>query len=267
MRLAAASPWIFMWVVAGSIMLGCKLLTWWTTPRRARWPTQVGYWLAWPGLDAVRFLDSHAHIRKPEATEWLAAVAKTMLGAGLFWWGGYFAAGSDLLRGWLGMIGVVLLLHFGAFHLLSCWWRTRGVEAAPLMDHPWAATSVSAFWGRRWNRAFRDVTHRFLFHPLAAAYGLSAALAVSFFISGLLHEAVITLPARGGWGGPTLYFCLQAAAIGCERSRLGQRLGLGHGWRGWLSTFVVVLGPVSFLFPPVFVRTVMLPMMDALGAA
>ena len=27
------------------------------------------------------------------------------------------------------MIGLVLILHFGAFHLLSCWWRGRGVEA------------------------------------------------------------------------------------------------------------------------------------------
>jgi len=68
-----------------------------------------------------------------------------------------------MLAGWLGMIGIVVTLHFGIFHALSCLWRRASVEARPLMHAPLASTSLSEFWGRRWNTAFRDLTHRFLF--------------------------------------------------------------------------------------------------------
>jgi D-alanyl-lipoteichoic acid acyltransferase DltB (MBOAT superfamily) len=73
--------------------------------------------------------------------------------------------------GWIGMIGLLLILHFGVFHLTSCWWRSVGVEARPLMNRPQAATSLSKFWGRRWNTAFRDLIHRFLFRRLPPGSG------------------------------------------------------------------------------------------------
>ena len=60
---------------------------------------------------------------------------------------------------------LVLVLHFGSFHLLSCGWRFAGVQARPLMDRPLASASVSEFWGRRWNTAFRDLTHLSNSHP------------------------------------------------------------------------------------------------------
>lgn len=75
------------------------------------------------------------------------------------------------------MAGLIFVLHFGSFHLLSCAWRAAGVDARPLMHWPVAATSLADFWGRRWNTAFRDLTHRFLFRPLTRRLGPRAGLA------------------------------------------------------------------------------------------
>src|SRR5205085_6806357 len=130
---------------------------------------------------------------------------------------------------WVGMVGLVMALHFGTFHLLSCAWRSAGVEARPLMNNPLASQGVSEFWGRRWNTAFRDLTHTFLFRPLTAWLGPAGALLAGFGFSGLVHDLVISVPARGGYGGPTLFFVVQGVALLAERSAAGRRLGLGRG--------------------------------------
>jgi len=51
-----------------------------------------------------------------------------------------------------------------------------------------------------------------------------------------------------------------------ERSRLGCRLGLGGGGRGRLFMFIFTLGPAYWLFHPIFIRNVILPMLHAFGA-
>ena len=79
---------------------------------------------------------------------------------------------------------------------------------------------------------------------------------------------VITIPARGGYGLPTAYFLLQGLGLLLERSVAGVRLGLGVGTgiRGRLYAIALVVGPAYWLFPPVFVRNVILPMLHAIGA-
>lgn len=259
--------WAFMWSLALSIYVGCKWLTLASaqvaTSRRRR----LGYMLAWPGMDAVTFLDVHLHASRPAASDWLLAVLNLIAGGALFWGvPRLIPADMDLLRGWVGMAGIVFVLHFGLFQLLSYVWRWSGVRAMPLMNLPILATSVSDFWGRRWNTAFRDLTHRFLFRPLAVRIGPRWSIAVGFLFSGLVHDLVISVPAGGGYGLPTLFFVIQAAGLLFERSGLGKRLGLMHGWRGWLFTMVVLIFPAGFLFHPPFVRTVILPFMECLGS-
>ncbi len=85
-------------------------------------------------------------------------------------------------------------------------------------------------------------------------------------VSGLIHDLVISLPARGGYGLPTLYFLLQGAGVTAEHSRFGKRLGLGHGRRGWCFMVVVLVLPVFGLFHPWFVLRVILPFMRAIHA-
>jgi predicted DCC family thiol-disulfide oxidoreductase YuxK len=87
-----------------------------------------------------------------------------------------------------------------------------------------------------------------------------------FLVSGLVHEIVITLPARGGYGLPTAYFLLQGLGLVFERSAFGRRLGLGAGLRGRLFAIVVAAAPAFWLFPPIFVRNIILPMLEAIGA-
>lgn len=164
------------------------------------------------------------------------------------------------------MAGLVLMLHFGLFQLLSCAWRRLGVQARPLMNKPVWSSSVSEFWGKRWNTAFRDLTHRFLFRPLTTKAGPRSAVAVGFFLSGVIHDLVISLSARGGYGLPTLFFVVQAAALFAERSSAGRKLGLGRGATGWLFTMLVLVLPAFGLFHPPFVRNIILPFMRALGA-
>jgi alginate O-acetyltransferase complex protein AlgI len=134
------------------------------------------------------------------------------------------------------------------------------------MQAPLLATSLSEFWGRRWNLAFRDLVHAYLFRPLAPRIGATYAMLAVFLASGIMHDLVITLPARGGWGGPTLYFLIQAAGALAERSRRGRRLGLGSGIVGRLFSGALLVLPLPLLFPAAFVERVVLPFLVALGA-
>ena len=51
-----------------------------------------------------------------------------------------------------------------------------------------------------------------------------------------------------------------------EQSAPGQRLGLGHGWRGWSFTMLALAVPVYWLFHPPFVEAVIVPFMRAVSA-
>jgi hypothetical protein len=262
--------WAFMWLVGYATFFGCKWLTWRRTPApHAAWWRHAGYLLAWPGLDARAFLlhEPLASGQRPGAAEWFFSLAYLAAGM-LVVWGGAHRVPEDrwLVRGWVGMIGFSMALHFGVFHLMSCAWRAAGIDARPLMNAPLLARGVSEFWGRRWNTAFRDLTHRFLFRPLTPRLGPRGALIVGFVFSGLIHELVISIPAGAGYGGPTLFFVLQIPAMLFERSRAGKTLGLGHGWRGWLFTALVLVLPAGLLFHPPFVHDVVLPFMQAMGA-
>jgi hypothetical protein len=261
--------WAQMWTLALALYSSCKWLTWHGVEVGAvpRWK-RAAYLLAWPGLDAPRFLEvastSASHDLGVEAG---AALAKLMVGlALLFGLARRMPEDDPYLVGWIGMIGIVLILHFGLLHLLSCLWRRLGLEARPLMNRPLRATSLGEFWGRRWNTAFRDLTHRFLFRPCAARLGPQWGLLAGFLVSGLIHELVISLPARGGYGGPTAFFAIQGAAVAAERSRLGARLGLGAAWRGRAFAIVVLGAPLGWLFPRPFVVGIVVPFMRALGA-
>jgi len=261
-------PWVFMWTLAFSIYMGLKWASWWRV--RAAVPhtaaRSIAYLLAWPGMDADAFLSSDARIQRPATREWLAALSKTAFGAALFWGLARVIPGPPLLRGWVGMIGLILVLHFGSFHVVALMWQRLGVDARPIMSAPLRSTSLSEFWGRRWNLGFRQLSYDFIFRPLQRTQGAWAATMLVFLASGVVHDLVISVPARGGYGLPTLYFLAQGAGVALERSRAGRRLGLASGKRGWLLMIAFVAGPVFWLFHPLFVLRVVIPFMKAVRA-
>lgn len=263
--------WALMWALAVALYAGCKWLSWAGAVRsRATVGRRLGYLLAWPGLDAAAFLDGAPlpDAQRPTQREWALATGRMILGAALFWGAArWLPRDAELAIGWVGMIGLIMMLHFGGLHLLSCAWRCAGVRARPLMAQPLRSRSLGEFWGRRWNTAFRDLTHRFLFRPLTQRLGAAGAVITGFLFSGLAHDVVISLPARGGYGGPTLFFVLQGAALVFERSPAGRRLGLGTGWRGRAFMLLTLAAPTALLlFHPPFVRRVIVPFMAATGA-
>jgi hypothetical protein len=266
----AMASWKLMWGVAAAIYAGCKAMTW-MNARISHAPVwrQTAYLLGWPGMDAARFLQkTSGPKRSPRlSNEWQAASATVVLGTVLlFGVARMIPSHYPYLAGWIGMLGIVLILHFGIFKLLSCFWQSLGFDARPLMNHPLRSTSLGEFWGQRWNTAFRDLTHRFLFRPLTSRIGPRFGLLAGFLVSGAVHELVISVPAYGGYGGPTLYFAIQGVGIVIERTRLSRRIGLGSGWLGRAFTMLVLIAPVFLLFHRPFVIRVIIPFMRAVGA-
>ena len=262
--------WGLMWTLAFAIYTGCKWLTWRRTPVLAapHWK-HAGYLFAWPGMDAEAFWTSSSNTKLDPCcpVEWCFALTK-LVGGILLLWGVARLVPHDYtdLAACIGMVGVVMILHFGIFHLLSCAWRTLGVNARPLMNWPLTSRSISEFWGVRWNTAFRDLTHRFLFRSLIPQFGTRGAVLVGFLASGLIHDIVISIPAGGGYGGPTLFFLVQGCAILVSRSEATRRLRLRTGIVGWSFTLLTLLLPVWLLFHSMFVHQVIVPFMEFVGA-
>jgi len=266
---AILSGWQLMWLVALCLYIGCKWQTFWSEPKLARkhLGRSLAYLLAWPGMDARRFLNPAHRPAASTPIDWVFAAGKTLMGATLLW--GVcrlLPRPYPLLVGWTGMLGMTLLLHFGLFELLSLMWRSLGIDARPVMERPLTATSLADFWGRRWNTAFHTLAHQLAFRPLSHPLGPAAALLASFVISGLVHDLVISVPARGGLGLPTAYFLCQGAGVLIERSRVGIRLGLARGARGRLFAALIAAGPAILLFHPPFVIRVFVPFLGAIGA-
>jgi hypothetical protein len=267
--------WVFMWLLAVSIFLGCKWLTWCHHLRRNHLPhfresgpaviRSMAYFFLWPGMDAEAFFNRPSE-RQIRGVEWVRTLIVAATGAALFW---FAAAGSPaaspVARGWTGMIGLVLFVHFGVLHLLALGFNRAGIWARPLMCAPASAASLSDFWGSRWNTAFNALMRSFVFWPVWKRAGPVAATAAVFLVSGLIHDLVISLPAGGGFGKPTLYFLLQGAAVLLERSLLGIRLGLNRGWRGKMFFIAATVLPLPLLFHTKFVYNVVLPMLNAFG--
>jgi Membrane bound O-acyl transferase family len=260
--------WVWMWLFALEIFAAAKWTTWRISASRLSRSASVIYWLGWPGLDAAPFADRRPAIQTPPWTDWAFALAKFGLGVVLVRVAAReIIATSPVLGGVIGFAGLLFCLHFGLFHLLALVWNTAGYRVQPIMQAPILAESLADFWSRRWNRAFADMAHQVLVRPCRTLLSRRGLLLLVFGVSGLLHELVISVPAGGGYGGPTAYFLIQAAGIALQRSSVVRRHGCHHGFRGWLVTALFVLGPLPLLFHAPFLRNVIDPFVSYIGSS
>ena len=259
-----------MWTLSFAIFVSLKWLTWWRARTGVSHPTwrSIAYLLAWPGMDADAFLDASQCVPQPPSILWLWATLETALGAALLWIvARSLPEGQPLLRGWTGMLGLILLLHFGSFQIVALLWQTFGVKAKPIMSAPLRSTSLAEFWGKRWNLGFRQLSYELIFRPLHRRLGTEGAGLLVFLVSGLIHDLVISLPARAGYGLPTAYFLLQGMGIAIEHTRFGKT---ARAWdrecKAGCSWQCLLQAPVFWLFHPWFVQRVILPFMHAIHA-
>lgn len=262
--------WQLMWTMAAALYAGCKWLTYRTavangasfTLRRA-----AGFLFGWVGMEPTAFTKTTRRVGTPRKTEWWVAAGKITLGASLVWIGvRLLEPANAIVAGWIGMLGIILMLHFGVFELLALAWQRAGVPVKPLMRAPLRAKSLGDLWGARWNTGFHALAHQFVFRPLQHRLGNTLAVLAVFLISGLVHELSITVPARAGYGLPAFYFVVQGLGLVIERSTFGKSAGLANGFRGRAFTLIVAAAPAFWLFPSVFVRNIILPMLHAIGA-
>lgn len=258
--------WVFMWALAFAIFAGLKWQSWWVARNKVIHPAwrSLAYF-AWPGMDARTFLDPTQKPLPPNFAKCFFAFLKAAIGAALLWLVAR-QVGNPELQGWIGMLGLIFLLHFGSFDLLALFWQSVGVKAQPIMTNPALSSSLSDFWGRRWNLGFRQLSYDLIFRPLWKSLGIPAATFLVFVASGLIHDLVISVPAGGGYGLPTAYFTLQGVGVLAERSQVGARCGLQKGIGGWLFMILCTCTPLFWLFHPPFIHNVILPFMHAIHA-
>lgn len=262
--------WAYMWLICLALFLGCKWLVFYqalATHPRPGILKSLGFLFGWIGMDANAFFPNAEKARRPRAGEWLFATSKILCGAGLVWivTREVFPA-NPLLAGWTGMFGLILILHFGFFELLTLVWRSAGVNVLPLMRAPIRAHTLGEFWGRRWNTGFHQLASDFVFRPALRFLGARGATLLVFALSGLIHDLVLSVPARGGYGLPTVYFLIQGFGVLFERTPFARRWIGGRGGRSWLFTMMVTAAPAFWLFHPPFVRNVMIPFLKTLNA-
>lgn len=262
--LALPSAWppaLVAWLLTLAIYAGFKWLAF-TSSRVARSATTgeaFCFLFLWPGMDADVFFTAR-DVPQPSVRDVAMAVTLTLTGLLILLVLPSLESSWPIeVRGWLGLIGLALLLLFGIAQFVSIAWRIAGVDTRPIMNKPLRAASLADFWGNRWNLAFHDVGRLFVWHPIAKRHGPLIATIVVFLFSGVVHDLVMTVPLRAGLGLPTLYFAIQCGGVLLERSRLGKRWGLSRGWRGRVFAAAVVLMPLGLLFHQPFLQHVVLP--------
>ncbi|MCA9114491.1 MAG: membrane bound O-acyl transferase family-domain-containing protein, partial [Planctomycetaceae bacterium] len=236
-------------------------------PNRLAW---LMFATGWPGMRPSTFADVPGPPRRVRSLLYqglvnlLAGVVLSLLAWNVIQQsaGSVPSPGRLLVASALLMPGLSLILHFGLFNLLAGLWRRIGGDCHALFRAPLRSTSLTEFWGRRWNLAFSEMTALTVYRPLRRLTGNRLASIVAFLFSGVLHELAISLPVRQGYGLPTLYFVLHAIAMQIEKvlADCGKPINSSRlAGRCWTAVWLVL--PLPLLFHVPFLRGCLWPLL------
>ena len=253
--LFATVPWAQMWCIAAALFFAAKTAVLRHAKSRRRIPANASpyaFALLWPGMNWAQWTSAAVG---GTATRGTLLDGGLNVGFGLvLMFGMARLIPQPLAATWVAMIGLIFTFHCGAFTLLAAVWQALGRGVRPIMHCPIAAASITEFWGKRWNLAFRDLAHTTIFMPAARRLGAGGATWVVFIVSGIAHDLVISVAAHGGYGWPTVYFIVQGVGHAIEqRCQITSALV----WR--LRAWVFVALPLPLLFHAPFVLRVMRP--------
>jgi Membrane bound O-acyl transferase family len=256
-----------MLAIIGALFYGMKAVVSVEVQAHGAQPLPIGRWLGfaalWPGMRPGPFA-RRGPACLPEAGQLLLGGAwRLLLGlalvvlARLAW----VLASSTLLATPPLLVGLSLIVHFGAFDVLAAAWRWWGVDCQRLFRSPLQSTSLHEFWGRRWNLAFSEMTAIALYQPLVRVAGRGPALAASFVGSGLLHELAISVPVRAGYGLPMTYFMVHGMLMTAEARLAKANRPIDRvPWIGRVWTFAWLIAPLPILFHRPFLAGVVWPL-------
>lgn len=256
--------WILMWLITALVFFISKIIILILAPQKPKGWRLFAFLFLWVGMDEKEWLSKDNNVSS--STHSLFKSLLKMIFGGILLWVIARQNQNPVLAGWCGMVGLIFVLHFGLFDLCAILWNKIGIKVRPIMENPAGATSLTDFWGRRWNIAFRDLAHIFIFKPLVMKLGTKAALFLSFLFSGVLHDLLISVPAGAGYGLPTAYFLFQAIGILLERKLFKNIKSTEKKYARWVFTHFFTIMPAYILFHPPFVKVVMIPFFQAIGA-
>jgi hypothetical protein len=202
------------------------------------------YTTCWAGMQPIEFQEVNKH-----KINLLPGTASLLVGITIFLLAN--TQTDDNLKAFSLFMSMFFIFHFGLLDLNAQALRCIGKNTKPIMNAPWKAKTLSEFWGKRWNMAFRDAAHQLIFKPIKKRLGATSALFAVFAFSGVVHEAVISAPARGGYGGPMIYFLIQFLGLIVQRKF--------KKFDNALFTWLILLGPLPWLFHEPFFINVVIP--------
>lgn len=244
----ALSSWLLLQFVKLAALLACD--------RRPKGWGAALYATVWPAIDPGGLEEQQGSIAdagrrfRRGYTKFFIGLAGCLATA---WSAPYL---DSALLGALGIAALLLTVHFGFSDMLTGALQSQGFGVKPLFDDPLSSRSLNDFWTRRWNLAFVQMNRILFMRPLTRSVGIRGAVFAAFVISGLLHELAISYPVKSGWGGPMVYFLIQAALLFTEsKLKLTSRL--------W--TWAAVLVPLPLLFHEQFRSVLVAPLFAEIG--
>ena len=234
--------------IAGMFLI-LKILTL-LKSKTLNWRDAGLYTAGWIGMNPEEFIQEASIPHK-----WLPGAVSFLTGTVLL----FISLSQDqgTLRAVYLFTAMLFIFHFGLLDLNARLWNFLGRSTKPIMNAPWKALNLADFWGKRWNLAFRDAAHLLLFTPFRKKMGTKTGLFTVFIFSGIVHETVISVPARGGYGGPMLYFLIQFSGLLLQKKYvcLNNRL----------TTWLILTAPLPLLFHQPFFLNVFIPLSNTIG--